>query len=64
MNREEEIRKIAYTMWDLEGRPEGKSLEYWLAAETIWEINHQTEARAINLKDIPNSVSAERGNER
>ncbi len=44
MDREEEIRKIAYHMWDLEGRPEGHAEEYWLMAESIWEINHQKEA--------------------
>jgi hypothetical protein len=46
MNREEEIRKIAYHMWDLEGRPEGHSLEYWLMAESIWEINHKSDSGA------------------
>ncbi len=43
MSREEEIQKIAYHMWDLEGRPEGRSLEYWVMAESIWEINHLKE---------------------
>jgi hypothetical protein len=43
MNREDEIKKIAYHMWDLEGRPEGRTLEYWLLAESIWEINQQSQ---------------------
>ena len=41
MDREEEIRKIAYRMWELEGRPEGHDLDYWLMAESIWEINNR-----------------------
>lgn len=42
MGREDEIRQIAYHMWELEDRPEGKELEFWLMAENIWEINHRT----------------------
>ncbi len=50
MGREEEISKIAYHMWDLEGRPEGHSLEYWLLAESIWEINHQPKQQEADNK--------------
>jgi hypothetical protein len=45
MDREEEIREIAYHLWDLEGRCEGHNLEYWLIAEAIWAINHSADTQ-------------------
>jgi hypothetical protein len=29
----EEIAELAHQLWDQEGRPEGKSEEFWLKAE-------------------------------
>jgi hypothetical protein len=29
----EEIAAIAYSIWEKEGRPEGRDVEHWLAAE-------------------------------
>lgn len=34
MNREQEIREVAYRLWEQAGRPEGRALEFWLKAET------------------------------
>ena len=31
--RERNIRERAYAIWGKEGRPDGKSLDYWLQAE-------------------------------
>ena len=31
--REEEIRRRAYQLWEEAGRPDGRSDEFWLAAE-------------------------------
>ncbi len=36
MNREQEIRGIAYEIWIKEGRPTGHALEHWLRAEAVW----------------------------
>jgi hypothetical protein len=36
MYHDEEIRLIAYRIWEEEGRPEGRDLEYWFKAEAIW----------------------------
>lgn len=36
MHHEEEVRLIAYEIWDQEGRPEGHDLDHWLQAEAIW----------------------------
>lgn len=35
MEREEQIRQLAYSMWEREGYPEGRAMEHWLKAETI-----------------------------
>jgi len=32
-DRQEEIRRRAYAMWELEGRPEGRHEEHWRRAE-------------------------------
>jgi hypothetical protein len=60
MNREEEISKIAYHMWDLEGRPEGQAMEYWLMAESIWEINNQLSVKDANNKTDPQPDSSQK----
>ena len=45
-DREEEIRLIAYRIWEEEGRPHGHDLEHWRNAEAIWEEQHREEPRA------------------
>ena len=37
MPREDEIRVIAYNIWQEEGCVHGKDCEHWLQAEVIWE---------------------------
>ena len=37
MHHEEEVRLIAYEIWEQKGRPDGQDLEHWLRAEAIWE---------------------------
>jgi Protein of unknown function (DUF2934) len=34
-NRDEEIRQVAYKLWQEEGCPDGYDVEHWLKAETI-----------------------------
>lgn len=36
-NREEQIRLIAFQLWEKEGRPQGKHFQHWMEAERIWE---------------------------
>ena len=33
MHREEKVRRRAYQLWEDAGRPDGRSDEFWLAAE-------------------------------
>jgi hypothetical protein len=34
MNRDAEIRELAYRLWDEAGRPDGRDQDFWLQAET------------------------------
>jgi hypothetical protein len=36
MGRNDEVRRIAYSIWEREGRPEGHALEHWQRAEKTW----------------------------
>jgi hypothetical protein len=36
METQEEIRRIAYEIWEKEGRPEGRDVEHYLRAEAMW----------------------------
>ena len=35
MLRRQFIRKIAYEIWEEEGRPDGKDLDHWFRAEAV-----------------------------
>ncbi len=37
MGREDEVKLIAYNIWEEEGCLHGKDCEYWLRAEAIWQ---------------------------
>ncbi len=41
MEREDEIRMIAYALWVQEGHNHWRALEHWLRAEAIWEQNQK-----------------------
>jgi hypothetical protein len=45
MAREEEVRLIAYRMWEEEGCPNGRDCEHWLKAEAIWEAASRPQPR-------------------
>jgi len=37
MAHDDEIRLIAYSIWEEEGCPNGRDCEHWFRAEIIWE---------------------------
>jgi len=37
MPTEEKIRRLAHTLWEQEGRPEGRDVQHYLAAKEILE---------------------------
>jgi hypothetical protein len=47
MEREEEIRLIAYSLWVRDGYPHGRAVEHWLKAEAIWEADHNRSAATV-----------------
>jgi|WetSurMetagenome_2_1015567.scaffolds.fasta_scaffold127635_2 hypothetical protein len=62
MGREDEIKIIAYRIWEEEGCCDGHNEEYWLKAEVIWEEKREkalapsatkaTPKRRVTKKDI------------
>jgi hypothetical protein len=51
-NREEEIRQLAYRLWQEEGRPDGYDVQHWLKAETIWLEEHRPRSKAEKSKPV------------
>ena len=47
---ENQTRECAYTLWEAEGRPEGRAVEHWLAAEAKCRPPVQSRARAISAR--------------
>ena len=46
--REQEIRELAYCLWEAAGCPSGQDLEYWHKAEAAWdEQNARSAASAV-----------------
>ena len=50
MVREDEIRLIAYRIWEEEGCRDGYDCEHWLKAEVIWEEKQKNKAASIDTK--------------
>jgi len=55
MGREDEIRLIAYSIWEEEGHPDGKDYEHWLRAEATWEQQqkHNTALTSATTESKP-----------
>ena len=52
MGREDEIRLIAYRIWEEEGYCDGHDCEHWLKAEVIWEEKQKNKAASIDQSEI------------
>ena len=50
MGREDEIRLIAYSIWEEEGYPDNKDYEHWMRAEAIWEEDQKPNTSAKSSK--------------
>jgi hypothetical protein len=53
MDREDEIREIAYTIWEQEGCMNGNELEYWLRAEAIWTERNTPKNSTVQKEEAP-----------
>ena len=47
MGREEEVKTLAYRIWEEEGCCDGHDFDHWLKAEVIWEDRQKNEAASI-----------------
>ncbi len=48
MARDDEVKLIAYNLWEQEGCASDRDCEYWYRAEAIWEQQHQFEPMAAS----------------
>jgi hypothetical protein len=53
MEREEEIRLIAYRIWEEEGRPQALDFDHWLKAEAMWRERHGQARTGYGCFDRP-----------
>jgi hypothetical protein len=45
MPTEEKIKELAYTLWEQEGRPEGRDTHYYLTAKQVLEEQEAAQKR-------------------
>jgi hypothetical protein len=50
MGKEDDVRLIAYSIWEQENCPDGKECDHWFKAETIWEEQNKKAKVNSNLK--------------
>ena len=56
MISEEQIKELAYAIWDQEGRPEGKDLDYYFRAKQMLEERVATSSTAKRAAVPPAST--------
>jgi hypothetical protein len=49
-DRDEEIRQLAYRIWQEAGCPNGSDLQHWLKAKDVWQENQRPENRTKPAK--------------
>jgi hypothetical protein len=52
IEREEEIRELAYKIWQEEGCPHGSDVQHWLRAKMIWEEKTQRQNKTKQSKTL------------
>ena len=60
MNHEDEIKLIAYRIWEDEGCPDGLHQEHWVRAETTWREQYMQAAVAASSKPKARKPSAKK----
>lgn len=58
MEREEEIRQVAYQLWEEEGCPQGRALEFYFKAEAILNFQQQHGLVASSPSGVRTPVGA------
>ena len=49
---QEQIRELAYRIWQAEGYLHGNDVQHWLKAEAIWQEEHRPKSKAKRSKPI------------
>jgi hypothetical protein len=57
MAKEDEIRLIAYSIWEQENCPNSKDCEHWYRAEAIWEKQQKSKAVVTSTKTQPKQAT-------
>jgi len=50
MGREDEIKLIAYNIWEEEGCLDGSDCEHWFRAEAIWEQQQKAVVKSTKIE--------------
>ncbi len=50
IDRDEEIRQLAYRLWQESGCPNGSDLQHWLKAQELWQEKHRPKNRTKPAK--------------
>jgi len=56
VHHEEEVRLIAYWIWEDEGRPHGCDVDHWLRAEAVWRQRQITERLPVEENPAPQAA--------
>ena len=54
---QEQIRELAYRIWQEEGYPHGYDVQHWLKAEAIWQEEHRPKSKPKRSKPIKRNKS-------
>lgn len=57
MAREDEIRLIAYDIWEEEGCPDGRDCDHWYRAVAVWEQQQRPKVEAKSVKTESRSAA-------
>jgi DUF2934 family protein len=57
VERDAEIRELAYRIWQEEGYPSGHAVQHWLKAEAIWQEKHRPKIKPKQSKPLKRTKS-------
>ena len=52
VERDAEIRELAFRIWQEEGYPCGQEIQHWLKAEVIWQEKHRPKSEPEHSKPV------------
>ena len=61
MATEEQVKELAYNLWDKEGRPEGRDVEHYFTAKRMLDEQEAPQAHAIGTKSTVATSRAQTG---